>query len=478
MKYTRLTCVAVLIGCCLSGFPVTAQQILVPPYLQPGNAPSLNKEVKVLIWQTDSIPGKYTVEYQQRSGTPGKLLQAKVSTVKLCLNNKTTFLYRAQLSSLKFDESYSFKVSLGSRTIAEGSFDSRTKKPKTRFAVFADCGVGSPEQAKIAWQIHQQKPQFALIPGDMVYSYGREIEYRTRFFPYYLAPVTSPERGAQLMNNIPFYMLLGNHDIYSADFDKHPDGLAFFYYSDLPLNAPLTSTPLKAKGNASLVKAFTKNTAPRFPRIANYSFDYGNVHFVSLDANDYVNPLDPELIEWLRNDLRYSKADWKIVTYHHPAFNSSPKHYDYQIMRLLSPLLEEQGVDLVLAGHVHNYQRTVPLKFDPKKNPAGTDYIISDEGRVDGTFSLDLQFDGVTQTKPEGIIYIVSGAGGAVLYDSEISENPELWKKGPPENWVPYTTKLVSHIHSFTLIETDGKKLILKQLDVDGQVFDQITVTK
>jgi len=147
-------------------------------------------------------------------------------------------------------------------------------------------------------------------------------------------------------------------------------------------------------------------------------------------------------------------------------------------MRILSPLLEELRVDMVLNGHVHNYQRTVPLKFAPKKNDAGDRYIITPEGRVDGVFTLDEKFDGISQTKPNGIIYIVSGAGGAGLYETAISNKPELWKHEPPENWVPFTVKLVSDIHSFTLIETEGKKLTLRQLDEQGVAFDEIHVTK
>jgi len=458
-----------------------AQSILVPPYIQPGNAPNLAKEQKVIIWQTDSIPGKFIVEYAPGTSLASvkKPSNTKVSSVKLNLLNKTTYLYRATLSKLEFDQTYTYKVSLNNMTIAENTFESRTKKSQTKFAVFGDCGIGSLEQAKIAYQVYQQNPQFALITGDMVYSYGREEEYRARFFPYYLSPAAIPTKGAPLMQSIPFYMMLGNHDIYSADFDKHPDGLAYFYYNDLPMNAPTPALTVKPEGSdAALIRDFKKNTSPRYPKISNYSFDYGNVHIAVLDANYYINPLDPELVEWLKSDMKNSKADWKMLAYHQPAFNSSPTHYEYQIMRLLSPICEELGVDMVLTGHVHNYQRTVPLKFEPAIDSINNRYVVSDAGSVDGKFALDTTFDGVNNTRADGIIYIVSGAGGATLYDNQISNNPELWKKGTPENWAPYTTKLISDVHSFTMIETDGTKLILKQIDADGKTLDSITVTK
>ncbi|MBK5279510.1 MAG: metallophosphoesterase family protein [Bacteroidia bacterium] len=455
-----------------------AQEILVPPYLQPGNSPNLRKEGKVIIWQTDSIPGNYKVECSQVSAASAKPIVAKANSVKLRLSNKTTFLYRANLSGLDFDATYSYQVGLNGNTIYKGSFETRTKKPKTRFAVFGDCGVGSPEQAKVAYQIFQQKPQFALLTGDLVYSYGRELEYRKRFFPYYLAPEAIPEKGAPLMNSIPFYMMAGNHDVYSADFTKYPDGLAYFYYSDLPLNAPIPTATVEAIGDTETVKVFKKNTSPRFPRITNYSFDYGNVHVAVLDANSYVNPVDHALVNWLMNDMRLSKADWKILAYHQPAFNSSLRHYDYQIMRVLAPITEKLGIDLVLTGHVHSYQRTVPLRFSPEMGATDNRYTIAENGRVNGEFKLDTLFNGKSNTKADGIIYVTTGAGGAALYDTEISEKPELWKKGPPENWAPYTAKLVSDRHSFTMIETDGAKLTLKQMDVDGKVFDEIAITK
>lgn len=473
----RIILLKLLIVFFLINFSVHAQQILVPPYLQPGNAALLSKEQKILVWQTDSIPGNFKVEVSLAKPGQKKTI-VKPSVVQLSLKNKATFLYRATLPKLKFDLEYSYTVYLEGQPIAEASFTSRTKEQKTRFAVFGDCGAGTPQQAKIAYQVYQQKPQFVLVTGDNVYRSGLENEYRKNFFPYYAAKEADTLKGAPLMQSIPFYMLLGNHDVFGADLDKTPDGLAYFYYNDLPLNGPETKNVVTVKGNENLVKAFKSVNGSRFPKMSNFSFDYGNVHIVCLDANPYANPVDPTLVQWLANDLKNTKADWKIVSYHHPGFNSSKAHYDYQYMRLLSPILEQLGVDLVLTGHVHNYQRSVPLTFDPKLDSTGTHYAITPEGRVDGKFTLDESFDGVTNTKPKGIIYIVTGAGGAPLYDPSLSGKPELWKHDPQQNWVPFTTKIVSDIHSFTMIETDGKKLVLKQLNAKGVPFDEIAITK
>lgn len=464
----------------LAGFPAFSQRILVPPYLQPGNASTLSKEVKVVMWQTDSVPGTFVVQYAPGTTLEGaaKVSMAKISSDALVFFGHTSYLYRAQLTGLNFDTEYAYRVSLGDQVISSATFTTRTKQPVVRFVAFGDCGTASPQQKAVAYQVYLQKPQFVLATGDLAYNNGLEREFRVRFFPPYTTTEAAPEKGAPLMQSIPFYLFPGNHDTYGADLGKYPDGMAIYYYSDAPLNAPVTEFNTELKGPNERIKEFKKLTDGRFPKMANYSFDQGNVHIAVLDANSYVNPLDIALVDWMKRDIGSSKADWKIVSFHHPGFNSSKAHYDYQQMRLLAPLLEQMGVDIVLTSHVHNYQRSKPLKFAPNMDAAGERYIVSQEGRVDGKFTLDEKFDGVTNTDAEGIVYIVSGGGGAALYDSPLSNKPEMWTHEPPANWVPFTVKLISDIHSFTLVETNGKSLTLKQIDLNGGLLDEIKVTK
>lgn len=469
-----------LLAFLLTGFSATAQNLLVPPYLQPGNAPTLSREMKVVVWETDSLPGNFKVEFVEGKTFEGaaKVGVSKISSQPLMFGRRTSYVYRAPLPGLKLDGDYTYRVSSGEQVVAMATFRTRTKTNAVRFVAFGDMGAGTPQQAAIAYQIHLQKPQFVLATGDLAYSYGLAREFRARFFPFYTAVEPSPEKGAPLMQSIPFYLFPGNHDMYGADLLKFPDGLALYYYSDGPMNAPVTEFTTEVKGPEDRIKAFKKASEGRFPKMNNYSFDEGNVHITALDANSYVNPLDGALIEWMKRDISSSKAEWNIVTFHHPGFNSSKAHYDYQQMRLLAPVLEQLGVDLVINSHVHNYQRSKPLRFAPKLNEAGDRYVISPEGRVDGKFTLDEKFDGVTNTKAEGIIYIVSGAGGAGLYDAPISNNPELWKHEPADNWVPFTVKLISDVHSFTLVETSGKTLVMKQINLKGEVLDEIKITK
>lgn len=456
-----------------------AQQIIVRPYIQPGNASGFSREEKVLVWQSVGLPADFKVTYTggRSFDNKNKVREAKVSSEIFNMGGINTHLHRAQLSRLAFDSAYVYDVTLNGKSIASDWFYTRTTKDQTKFAVIGDSGEGSKEQAAIAYQMYKAAPDYVMIVGDIVYENGLAREYLKNFFPYYMATETSPERGAPLMSKIPFYSVIGNHDVLSDDLDKFSDGLAYFHYMDLPLNAPVGEYYLKPKGNADAIKTFKSITRPRYPSMTNYSFDYGNVHIAVLDSNPYASPLDSQLLPWLINDLKSSKADWKIVSFHHPGFNSNAAHNDDQLLRLLSPIMEELNVDMVLSGHVHNYQRTVPLLFDPKKDESGKQYIISPEGRVEGNFTLDRTFDGITKTKPKGIIYIISGAGGAPLYDDQLTDHPDQWLHGPTST-NPFTAQMISDKNSFTLIETKGKLLVLKQIDKDGNVLDEIKVTK
>jgi len=89
---------------------------------------------------------------------------------------------------------------------------------------------------------------------------------------------------------------------------------------------------------------------------------------------------------------------------------------------------------------------------------------------VNGQWTLDKSFDGDKDTTPEGVIYIITGAGGQTLYNPEQNEDPDSWQK--------FTTKFVSNVHSLTVADVDGKTLVLRQVAADGKELDKIKITK
>ncbi|MDR2753559.1 MAG: metallophosphoesterase family protein [Oscillospiraceae bacterium] len=97
-----------------------------------------------------------------------------------------------------------------------------------------------------------------------------------------------------------------------------------------------------------------------------YSFDYGDAHFAVLNTND-MYPMSQQQRNWLLNDMHQSDAKWKILLMHRAAYSAGKNinKPDTLIMRrLLLPIIDETGIDLVLAGHDHMYYRSQPVKND------------------------------------------------------------------------------------------------------------------
>src|SRR5262249_4721080 len=114
------------------------------------------------------------------------------------------------------------------------------------------------------------------------------------------------------------------------------------------------------------------------------------------------------------------------------------------------------------------YQRTFPLKFTPEQVPDSRP--DRDDDRVPGRWTLDASFDGRTHTQPRGVIYLITGGGGARLYNPEQQEDPA--------SWLPFPHKFVSTVHSLTVADVDGPTLTIRQVSADGQELDRFVVTK
>ena len=164
------------------------------------------------------------------------------------------------------------------------------------------------------------------------------------------------------------------------------------------------------------------------------------------------------------------------MTYHHPAFNVGQEHYREQQMRTLMPLWEKYGVDFVLNGHEHTYQRTMPLRFEPT-DLTNAKMVNSKSRLVPGNWKIDRQFDGATNARPDGVIHLTTGAGGKHLYDPGYTRDPAKWVH-PEDGNVEYVANFVSDRHSLTVFEIDGATLTMQQIDEWGQIIETIRVKK
>jgi 3',5'-cyclic AMP phosphodiesterase CpdA len=207
-----------------------------------------------------------------------------------------------------------------------------------RFAVIGDSGTGDNNQYRLAkafTDIHQRFPyEFVLMLGDNMYGSENARDFQRKFeIPY--KPV--------LDKGVKFYAALGNHD----------------------------ST------NQRKYEPFNMN-GERF-----YTFrPKAGIRFFALDSNY----MDRTQLQWLEKELAASGSDWKIMYFHHPIYSSGGSHgSDTALREVIEPLFLKYGVDVVMAGHEHFYERLKPQK--------GIHYFISGgagklrKGDVGGQFT-------------------------------------------------------------------------------------------
>jgi ankyrin repeat protein len=130
-----------------------------------------------------------------------------------------------------------------------------------------------------------------------------------------------------------------------------------------------------------------------------YSFDYQNIHFLAISTNEEKNNelgilSDVIQIDFIKDDLSNAaddpKTDWIVVFLHHPMYSSIPNPYSMDLRSLLQPTFDLYGVDLVINGHKHVYERTNPVTFNN---------TITDN-------------ENCSYDDPNGQIYLTVGTGG------------------------------------------------------------------
>jgi hypothetical protein len=457
------------------GQKVSPAGFVVRPYLQLGDVPAKGVAGDLrLLWQTEDEDALWSVAFMAGVEGPWRVDDAPVLRRVAVPGVAPHRVYRATLKGLDSGGAFAYQVRRGGELVFAGN----GRAPKAagqpcRFAVFGDCAAGTSEQKAIAYQAYQARPDFVLIAGDIVYTRGRISEYREKFWPVYNSDTAALTSGAPLLRSTLFVGAPGNHDVASRDLDQYPDGLAYFLYWDQPLNGPMGReggrlVP-KLVAHESTRAAFLQAAGPAYPRMANFSFDYGDAHWTVLDSNPYVDWTDRDLRGWVERDLAAARdTTWRFVAFHHPPFNSSRAHFGDQRMRVLADVFEAGRVDVVWSGHVHNYQRTFPLTFRADRGPDGKPVRNAD--KVPGRWVLDTSYDGRTQTRPRGVIYVITGAGGASLY------NPD--QQNDPVSWQPYTHKFLSQVHSLTVADLDGPSLTVRQVSATGEELDRFVVTK
>jgi predicted phosphodiesterase len=447
------------------------------PYVQIGN--NASPTTLKILWHAPNTEAIWEVEHRANSRDGWKKSDSISFTILAQVNVIPNRVYHASLSGLTAGSVFQYRIVKNGKEVFQSEAKaSKSKDQPYRFVVMGDIGAESIDQKKLAELAYLEKPDFIAVPGDIVYENGLVSEYNKKFWPIYNADKVD-SNGAPIMRSIPFIASVGNHDADTRDLDKMPDALAYYMYFDQPLNGPLATEGSawvpNLKGSDKNKKAFYDAAGQTYPRMSNFSYDYGNAHWTVIDSDTYVDWTDSTLKDWVKKDLETSKnATWHFVMFHHPGFNSALEHNEQQQMRLLTPIFEKAKVDVVFNGHVHNYQRSFPLNFKPIKN--GTMLVGGRDNKtvrgrvVVGKWTLDRNYDGKENTHPKGVIYVITGAGGQELYNPEQEKDPDTWQK--------FTHKFISTVHSLTSAEVNGNKLVIRQIDINGRELDRFVVEK
>jgi len=246
------------------------------------------------------------------------------------------------------------------------------KEGSVRFLVVGDTGTGTEQQhelARVMMQYHDAFPyEFALMLGDNMYGGEKAADFKRKFEDVY--------RGL-LDRKVKFYATLGNHDESNQRFYEH----------------------FNLKGEEYI------------------NFKKGNVSFYSLNSNY----MDKKQVKWMEEKMAADTSEWKIAFLHHPPYSSGGKHGSSTGVReVVEPIFLKYGVNVVLAGHEHFYERLKPQK---------------------------------------GIYYFISGAGGKL-------------RKGDVKDNSPLTEKAFDSDMSFMLVEIDKHQMHFQVISRTGETVD------
>jgi len=314
------------------------------------------------------------------------------------------------------------------------------------------------------------------------------------FWSTYSNPTEPSEKnGAPMMGSIPFYAVLGNHDV-MGKLTTTSDSYAAYHFFNAPQNGMPEGVWNTALPKSEAATKFRALAGKNYPALGFYSFDYGAAHIVVLDNSGGGKSDDPAVMAWLDQDLKATKQPWKFIALHMPPFQVTVAHYSAQRQRKFAPILEANGVDVVFAGHVHNFQRSKPLRFlpatgvvaaaaakpvplDPKANVQSL-APNTPPSYVNGTFTLDETFDGAKNTRPKGVIYVVQGGGGAKLYTGTVDKNLAKLPNGGKDNYAPFNAKLYDTLHSFSVIDLTVQRFEMRTINEKGEEIDRCVIEK
>ncbi len=418
------------------------------PYLQMGNQTGATVR-----WRTN-IASKSKVEV-------GTVLGAYTKSV-VDTNKVTDHIVR--VDSLIADTKYYYRFGTDTATLQGDSMNYFTTVPpdstkrKMTFALFGDCGRNDLNYQTNALKSYlnyvklkgRTGSDVLILNGDNAYNSGTDAEFTTGFFNAY---------SSTILKNHLMYSAPGNHDYNNGSLTAQQlHNVPYFTIFSAPKNGECGGIP---SGTT-----------------AYYSHDYGNVHFLSLDSygmEDYgtTRMYDTlgEQVTWIKKDLAANKKPWVIAYWHHPPYTMGSHNSDNEgelvkIRENFIRILERYGVDMVLTGHSHDYERSLLTK-GYYGNEASYNKAVhaadSSSGKYDGSEN-SCPYMYKSGQNNHGTIYVVSGSAGA-------SGGTQA---GYPHDALPFSFNDGGMFY----FEVEGNRLDAKWIRRDSVIADQFTIIK
>ncbi len=367
-----------------------------------------------------------------------------------------------RVTGLSTDTKYYYRIgnSTASQLPDANQFFTTLPAPNTtrkiRVIAFGDCGRGNIayQDENLANYLNYLSTNSIdaadawLLLGDNAYNSGTDAEFTANFFNIY---------SSNMLKNHKLYPSPGNHDYGNSAANKTLRNMAYHNSFTVPQSG-------ESGGVASNKQNF-------------YSFDIGNIHFLSLDS--YGIESDGTSIEtaggsalktWLTNDLAANTRKWTIAYWHHPPYTKGSHNSDAEsdlvnIRQNFISFLETRGVDMIVCGHSHNYERGYLVKNYTgswASFNAGTHAVSSSSA----TYTSNATCPYVYNSAPanHGTVYVVSGSAGASgTMNTGFATGP-----------MPYALNDGGVFY----FEVEDNRLDGKLLRRNGTIFDQFTIIK
>ena len=326
------------------------------------------------------------------------------------------YMHKAYVSGLTAGTAYTYTITAGADSV-EGSFATDNADDVVNFIVVGDVQASSLEAFEV----------------------GQKVV----------------EKAYEIMPEAEFYATLGDYTNDSTNEEWDLYSQTFGGINTNTTHAPVTGNHDSDKGWFNAMFALDTTESVQTNNGVNYSFDYGNVHVAVVNTNDVVAISNAQL-NWLRNDMNSTDADWKVVLMHKSPY-SLGKDIKWPdacyLQESLAAVCDETNVDLVMSGHDHMYIRTKPLNDNEVvAQEDGTTYILAGAtgskryefrkfildnyfsqnilvkavSQANGEYFANGNLDNIDETNKGGIFNTISVNGGELKFASYVVNDETL----------------------------------------------------